>query len=67
MRPQAHGYELPAKDERNIIPRMFYKDISCKKWIRDVRYALDGLTFYLKAIFSLFFRIMRKNNIKLTY
>ena len=31
LRPGAHDYELPAKDEDNFIPRMLYKNIYCKK------------------------------------
>jgi len=31
LRPGEHGYELPAKDEDNFIPRMLYKTICCKK------------------------------------
>src|SRR6218665_791408 len=31
LRPRAHGYELPAKDEHNFISRMLYKNIYCPK------------------------------------
>src|SRR6218665_2576206 len=31
LRPQAHGYELPVKDEHNFISRMLYKNIYCSK------------------------------------
>src|SRR6218665_1341569 len=27
LRPRAHGYELPVKDEHNFISRMLYKNI----------------------------------------
>src|SRR6218665_4108415 len=31
LRPRAHDYELPAKDEHNFISRMLYKNIYCPK------------------------------------
>jgi hypothetical protein len=40
LRPRAHNYVLPAKDDRNFIPRMLY---------RDMYWAIDDFTSRLHA------------------
>ena len=31
LRPQAHDYELPDKDDHNFIKRLLYRNLYCKK------------------------------------